>query len=149
MAIVDDVTAQMKEAMRSKDKVRLGALRGIRAAFIEAMKKDGSETVEDAAAVDILRRLEKQRKESIMAYDQGGREDLASLERAELAVLQAFLPSLADEETTRSWVAAAIEQTGASGPSDMGRVMGALMAAHRGEVDGGLAKDLALELLRA
>ena len=68
MPIIDDVTDQMKTAMRAKDKVRLGALRGIRAAFIEAMKADGSETVPDAAAITILRRLEKQRKESCLLY---------------------------------------------------------------------------------
>ena len=149
MAIIDDVTAQMKDAMRSKDKVRLGALRGIRAAFIETMKKDGSDTVTDEAAVAILRRLEKQRKESISAYDAGGREDLATVERAELEVLQIFLPSLADEATTTAWVQAAIDASGAAGPADMGRVMGALMKAHKGEVDGGLAKDIALRLLRS
>lgn len=148
MAIVDDVTAQMKDAMRAKDKVRLGALRSIRAAFIEMMKKDGSDSVADEAAIAILRRLEKQRKESIAAYADGGRDDLAEVERAELVVLEAFLPSLADEETTTAWVSAAIEASGAAGPSDMGRVMGALMKAHKGEVDGGLAKDIALKLLR-
>ena len=149
MAIVDDVTAQMKDAMRAKDKVRLGALRSIRAAFIEMMKKDGADSVADEAAIAILRRLEKQRKESIAAYADGGRDDLAEVERAELLVLEAFLPSLADEETTTAWVNAAIEASGAAGPSDMGRVMGALMKAHKGEVDGGLAKDIALKLLRA
>ena len=149
MPIIDDVTDQMKTAMRAKDKVRLGALRGIRAAFIEAMKADGSETVPDAAAITILRRLEKQRKESISAYEQGGREDLASVEREELTVLQDFLPSLADEATTRTWVQAAIAQSGAAGPQDMGRVMGAIMGAHKGEVDGGLAKNIALELLKS
>ncbi len=148
MAIIDDVTTQMKEAMRAKEKVRLGALRGIRAAFIEAMKADGSDTVPDAAAITILRRLEKQRKESITAYTDGGRTDLAEVEQAELAVLQAFLPSLADEATTTAWVQAAIDKTGAASPGDMGRVMGAIMGAHKGEVDGGLAKDIALKLLR-
>ena len=61
MAIIDDVTQQMKEAMRAKEKVRLGALRGIRAAFIEALKADGSETLPDEKAIAIIRRLEKQR----------------------------------------------------------------------------------------
>ena len=149
MAIVDDVTAQMKDAMRAKDKLRLGGLRGIRAAFIEAMKKDGSDSISDDAAIVILRRIEKQRKESIAAYDEGGRDDLAQVERAELEVVQAFLPSLADEATTTTWVQAAIGESGAAGPADMGRVMGALMKAHKGEVDGGLAKDIALKLLRS
>ena len=66
---------------------------------------------------------------------------------AELAIIDTFLPSLADEDTTRAWVAAAIEESGASGPGDVGRVMGALMRAHKGEVDGNLAKRLAQEAL--
>jgi hypothetical protein len=148
MAIIDDVTQQMKEAMRAKEKVRLGALRSIRAAFIEALKADGSETLPDEKSIAIIRRLEKQRKESIAAYEQGDRPDLAEIERQELAVLEVFLPSLADEATTTSWVQAAIAQSGAAGPGDMGRVMGALMGAHKGEVDGGMAKDIALKLLR-
>ena len=149
MAIIDDVTQQMKEAMRAKEKVRLGALRGIRAAFIEALKADGSETLADEKAIAIIRRLEKQRKESITAYEKGDRPDLAEIERQELAVLEAFLPSLADEATTTAWVQAAIDKSGAAGPGDMGRVMGALMGAHKGEVDGGMAKDIALRLLRS
>ena len=148
MPIIDDVTDQMKTAMRAKDKVRLGALRGIRAAFIEAMKADGSETVPDAAAITILRRLEKQRKESISAYEQGGREDLASVEREELAVLQDFLPSLADEATTRTWVQAAIEQSGAAGPQDMGRVMGEVMSELKGKADGNRVRVVVQELLK-
>jgi uncharacterized protein YqeY len=148
MAIIDDVTTQMKDAMRAKDKVRLGTLRSIRAAFIEALKADGSETLPDEQSITIIRRLEKQRKESITAYDQGNRPDLSQIEREELAVLETFLPSLADEATTTTWVQAAITQSGAAGPGDMGRVMGALMGAHKGEVDGGMAKNIALQLLR-
>jgi uncharacterized protein YqeY len=147
MAIIDDVTQQMKEAMRAKEKVRLGTLRSIRAAFIEALKADGSETLADENSIAIIRRLEKQRKESIAAYDQGNRSDLAEIERQELVVLETFLPSLADEVTTTTWVQAAIAQSGAAGPGDMGRVMGALMGAHKGEVDGGMAKNIALKLL--
>ena len=148
MPIIDDVTSQMKDAMRAKDKIRLTALRGIRAAFIEALKADGSETLADEKCIPILRRLEKQRKESIAAYEAGGREDLAAPERGELAVIEDFLPSLADEATTTTWVQTAIEAAGATGPQDMGKVMGALMREHKGEVDGGLAKNVALKLLR-
>ena len=148
MAIVDDVTQQMKDAMRAKDKVRLGALRGMRSAFIEAMKADGSDTLADDKSIAILRRLEKQRRESIEAFESGGRQELAEVEKAELAVIEAFLPSLADEATTTQWVEAAIAKSGAAGPGDMGRVMGAIMAAHKGEVDGRMAKDIALRLLK-
>ena len=94
-----------------------------------------------------MRRLEKQRKESIEAFAGAGREERAAAERAELAVIQAFLPSLADAETTRAWVSEAIASSGASKPGDIGRVMGALMKEHKGEIDGRLAKEIASELL--
>ena len=148
MPLVDDVSAQLKAAMRAKDKPRVQALRGIRAAFIEASKAAGADdSVSDEQALTILRRLAKQRRESIDAYEAGGREDLAETERSELAVIETFLPQLADEATTRGWVQAAIAQTGASGPGDLGRVMGSLMKAHKGVLDGKLANRIARELL--
>lgn len=147
MSIFDAVNDQMKQAMRSKDAVRLGALRGIRAAFLNELKKDGSEHLDDAACTTLLRRLEKQRKESIEAFEGAGRDELAAKERAELEVVASFLPSLADEATTRAWVEAAIAESGASGPGDVGRVMGAVMKAHKGDVDGNLAKSIAQGLL--
>ena len=147
MAILDDVNGDLKEAMRAKDAPRLAALRSIRAAFLNEMKKDGSETIDDAVATTIMRKLAKQRGESIEAFDKAGRTEQADAERAELAVIEHYLPSLADEATTRGWVEAAIADSGASAPGDVGRVMGLVMKAHKGEVDGGLAKKLAAEIL--
>jgi uncharacterized protein YqeY len=147
MAIFDDVTDQMKDALRAREKVRLGALRGIRAAFLNELKKDGSERLDDEVCTGILRRLEKQRKESIEAFEGAGRTELAETEKAELAVVSSFLPSLADEDTTRGWVEAAIAESGAAAPGDLGKVMGALMKAHKGEVDGNLARKVAQILL--
>lgn len=142
MAIIDDVSTQMKEAMKAREKVRLQALRGIRAALIEAMKADGADTVSDEAAMGLLRKLAKQRKESIEAYEQGGRQELADQEKEELAVIEGFLPKLADEATTEAWVDAAIAQTGAESMKDMGKVMGVLMKAHKAEMDASLASAL-------
>lgn len=147
MAILDDVNTQLKDAMRAKDVPRLAALRAMRAAFLNELKKDGAETLADETAIALLRKLAKQHKESIEAFDNAGREEQAASERAELAVVEAFLPSLADEATTRSWVEAAIAESGASAPGDVGRVMGLVMKAHKGEVDGGVAKRIAGELL--
>lgn len=147
MSIFDQVSEQMKDAMRAKDKERLSGLKGIRAAFIEASKEDGVTEVSDDMAIGILRRLAKQRKESISAYQDGGRDDLVAQETAELGVIESFLPSLADEATTRTWVDEAIAKTGASGPGDMGKVMGALMGAHKGELDGALANKIVRERL--
>ncbi len=148
MAIIDDVSTQIKEAMRAKDKVRLLALRSIRAAFIEALKSDGAETLADEKALPILRKLAKQRVEAIEMYKKGGRNDLVEGETAELAFIDAFLPKLADEETTRGWVREAIAASGAAGPQDMGKVMGHVMKNHKADVDGKVVKNLAMQLLR-
>lgn len=147
MPIYDQITTEMKTAMKARDKARTQALRGIRAAFIAGAKETGADSLDDAACQTILRRLGKQRRESIDAYEQAGREDLAADERAELAVIDAFLPQLADAETTRSWIEAAIATTGAASPRDMGKVMGVLMKDHKGELDGKLANTIVRELL--
>lgn len=147
MAILDDVTADLKAAMRAKDVLRLATLRSMRAAFLNELKKDGAETLDDAVAITLMRKLAKQRLESIEAFDKANRAEQADSERAELAVIEAYLPSLADEATTRGWVEAAIAESGANAVGDVGRVMGLVMKAHKGDVDGGLAKRLAAELL--
>ena len=104
MPIVDDVSAQLKTAMKTKDKGRLPVLRSMRSAFLNEMKRDGSDSVSDEVCQVLLRKLEKQRKESIEAFSQAQREELAETERRELLVIREFLPSLADEAQTRSWV---------------------------------------------
>jgi uncharacterized protein YqeY len=147
MPILDSVGEQLKAAMRAQDKPRLAALRNIRAAFLNEMKQDGSDTLADEACVAVLRKLAKQRVESIEAFESGGRPELAAAERAELALIETFLPSLADEATTRGWVREAIAASGASSPKELGRVMGALMKAHKDQVDGTLARRIAAELL--
>ncbi len=147
MALVEDVSARLKEALKAKDKIRLQALRNIRAAFLTEMKKDGAETLPDEICIGLLRRLAKQRMESIVAFEGAGRSEQADVEKGELAVIEGYLPSLADEATTRAWVQAAIEESGVGDPKQLGKVMGMLMKEHKGEVDAGLAKKLAGELL--
>jgi hypothetical protein len=147
MGLVEQVAEQMKQAQKAKDTARLAALRNIRAAFLLEMKKDGAETLDDATAQGVLRRLAKQREESIEAFAKGGREDRADAERAEKAVIDGFLPRLADEATTRAWVEAAIAETGATSARDLGKVMGAVMKAHKADVDGNLVRRIAAERL--
>ncbi len=149
MSIFEEVNAQMKDAMRAQNKLELQALRSIRAAFLVRMKEDASSTVSDADALPILRRLEKQRHESIEAFEGAGRAEQAAAERAELEVILKFLPRLADEATTRAWVETAILESGAKSAKDLGRVMGALMTAHKADVDGTLARKIAGDLLPA
>ena len=149
MGIYDDVSAALTAAQKAKDAPRVLALRSIRAVFLLEQKKDNAPTLGDEACVAALRRLEKQRHESIEAFEKAGRPERVAEERAELAVIEEFLPRLADEATTRAWVEAAIASSGAAKPGDVGRVMGALMKAHKGEVDGNLARRLAAEMLGA
>jgi uncharacterized protein YqeY len=147
LSIYDTIQAQMKAAMLAKDAARLSALRNIRAAFLTEMKKSNAKELPDETCVDLLRRLEKQRKESIEAFEKGGRAEQAAAEKAELNVIGEFLPQLADEATTKGWVEEAIRATNASQPNDVGKVMGAVMKAHKGEVDGTLARNLAAKIL--
>jgi uncharacterized protein YqeY len=147
MPIFDAVNDQMKDALRAQQKLRLQALRNIRAAFLLRVKEDGSTTLSDEDCIAVLRRLEKQRRESIEAFEAGGRTEQAAAEKAELEVVLGFLPQQADESTTRTWVQAAIAETGASSAKDVGKVMGAVMKAHKGDVDGNVARRIAAELL--
>jgi uncharacterized protein YqeY len=147
MGRVETITAQLKDAMKAKDAARLGALRNIRAAFLVEMKKDGAETLDDATSIAVLRRLAKQRQESIDAFTLAKRPERVAEEQAELRVIEEFLPRLADEATTRTWVREAIAASGATSAKDLGKAMGALMKTHKGDVDGDLARRLAAELL--
>ncbi len=147
MGLVERVAEQMKTAQKARDAAQLSALRNARAALLTEMKKDGSTTLDDAVATAVLRRLAKQREESIAAFASAGRSDRADAERAEKALIESFLPKLADEPTVRGWVSEAIAQTGAASARDLGKVMGAVMKAHKDDVDGTLVRRLAAELL--
>ena len=147
MPIYDDVNQQLKDAMKAQDKVRLAGLRGIRAGLIEEMKKNAATTVSDDAAIALLRRLQKQRNDSIEAYEKGGRSDLVAQERGELAVIESFLPKLADDATTTLWVREAIAAIGATSTGQVGQVVGQVMKAHKGMVDGKRVKEIAERVL--
>jgi uncharacterized protein YqeY len=147
MALFDEITTGLTAALKAKDAPRVAALRSIRAAFLVEQKKDNAATLPDEVCIALLRRLEKQHHESIEAFEKAGRAERVAAERAELAVVESFLPRLADEATTRAFVEEAVAATGAAKPGDLGRVMGALMKAHRGEVDGNLARRIAAERL--
>ena len=147
MSIYEKVSEQLKDAMRARDAARTTALRGIRAAFIVALKEDNATTLSDDRCLECLRRMAKQRVESIEAYAGAGREDLAAVERAELVVIEEYLPTVADADTTRIWVQEAISASGATSVREMGKVMAVLMRDHRADVDGKLANRLAAELL--
>lgn len=139
--ISEQVQEQLKAAMLAKDAARLIGLRGIRAKFIE-LAKDGKGEVTDERCLDALRQLKKQREDSITAYVSANRPDLADAERAELVIIETFLPQLADEATTLVWVREAITAAGATNIKELGKAMGALMKAHKADIDSTLAKAL-------
>jgi uncharacterized protein YqeY len=133
------LSASLKEAMREKDAVRLSTLRLINAALKDrdiALRAEGREST-DEDALAILAKMVKQRLESARAYEEGGRLELAEKERAEIRVVEEFLPRQLSEEEVDQAVSGAIAETGASSIRDMGRVMGALKARYAGRMDFG------------
>ena len=137
MSLKAQITEDMKTAMRAKDSERLGTIRLLQAAM---KQKEVDERIEldDAAVVAIVDKLIKQRKDSIAAFEQAARQDLADKEKAEMAVLMAYLPErLSAEEVTRA-VQAIVAALGASGPGDMGKVMGAVKTQLAGKADMGM-----------
>ncbi|MBP1805417.1 GatB/YqeY domain-containing protein [Rubellimicrobium aerolatum] len=137
------INEQLKEAMRARAADRLGVLRlmssAIRDRDIAARGEGQPSPVPDEAVVAVLARMVKQRGESARAYDDAGRADLAGKERAEVVVIEEFLPRQLSEAETEQAIAAAIAETGAASIKDMGRVMAALKARHAGAMDFGRA----------
>ena len=130
------ITEDMKTAMRAKDSLRLGTIRLLQAA-IKQREVDERITLDDAAVVGVIDKLVKQRKDSITAFEQASRQDLADQEKAEMQILQAYLPERMDEAAIAQAVAAIVAQVGAQGPQDMGKVMGAVKAQLTGKADMG------------
>ena len=134
MSLKDQITEDMKTAMRAKDSERLGTIRLLMAAM-KQKEVDERVTLDDAAIVAIVDKLIKQRKDSVTAFTQAGRMDLADKETAELAVLQAYLPQRMDAAEVSAAVQAIVAELGAKGPGDMGKVMGAVKAQLAGKAD--------------
>ena len=130
------ITEDMKAAMRAKDTERLGAIRMLTAA-IKQKEVDERVELDDAAVVGIVDKLLKQRKDSIDAFQKANRQDLADKEQAEVAVLQAYLPARLSADEIAAEVKAIVAETGAKGPADMGKVMGAAKQRLAGKADMG------------
>lgn len=125
MNLFDQVSEDIKDAMRAKDKVRLEALRGMKKEFLEAKTAKGAnDELSDEAAIQIIQKMAKQRRDSASIYTDQNRPDLAEKEQAELAVLETYLPKQLSQEELDAKVSEIIVQVGASSPADMGKVMG-------------------------
>ncbi|MBB3280879.1 GatB/YqeY domain-containing protein [Mitsuaria sp. TWR114] len=137
MSLKEQITEDMKTAMRAKDSERLGTIRLLLAA-VKQKEVDERVTVDDVMLVGIVDKLIKQRKDSISQFTAAGRQDLADKETAELKVLEVYLPQRLSEDEIKAEVAAIVAELGAKGPADMGKVMGAVKGKLAGKADMGL-----------
>jgi uncharacterized protein YqeY len=143
----DRLMAESKAALKAQNKQRLGALRLITAALQE---RDiaAKASIPDAEIPALLHKMIKQRRESLAIYEKAGRTEQAQQEAAEIAVIEEFLPKQMSEAEARDAIAAAVKETGAASPKDMGKVMGLLKQRHAGQMDFGKASGLVKEMLQ-
>ena len=134
MTLKERISEDMKNAMRAKDTARLGTIRLLQAAM-KQKEVDERVTLDDAAVIAIVDKLIKQRKDSVAAFVQAGRQDLADVEQAEIGVLEVYLPQRLSAAEIETAVKAIVASVGASGPGDMGKVMGAVKAQLAGKAD--------------
>ena len=148
MSLKAKLTEDMKIAMKAGEKDRLGVIRLINAGI---KQKEVDERIEmtDPLVLAVIEKMVKQRKESISHYDAAGRDDLASIERYELGVLETYLPAKMDEASIQSAIDAAKAETGATGPADIGKLMALLKPRLAGQADMGLVSQLVKKALSA
>ncbi len=141
MTLKEQITEDMKSAMRAKEAERLGTIRLLLAA-IKQREVDERITVDDAGIIAIVEKLIKQRKDSIEQFQKAGRTDLVDQESKELGILQAYMPAQLSAAEVQSAIQKVISDLGASGPQDMGKVIGALKAQLAGKADMGMVSGL-------
>jgi uncharacterized protein YqeY len=150
--IRDEIKAALVTAMKARDVGKTSALRLIQAAIknrdIEA-RTAAAPTDDDVMVTEVLQKMGKQRRESIEMFDAGGRSELAEAERAELVVIESFLPAQMDEAAARAAIGSIVAELGASSVKDMGRVMAAVKERHAGEIDMARASGLVKAALTA
>ncbi|MEQ1647457.1 MAG: GatB/YqeY domain-containing protein [Hyphomicrobiaceae bacterium] len=145
----EKLTADLKDAMRGGDKLKVSTIRlitsAIKSADIEA-RPSGKDQIDEGSIVNVMTKMIKQRRDSVEQYVKGNRQDLADKELGEIAIIEGYLPQQMDDTAMKTAIAKAIADTGAASGKDMGKVMGALKAAFAGQMDfgkaGGIVKDL-------
>ena len=144
----DRLSNEIKIAMKAGAKDRLGTLRLISAALKDRDLNAEGGKIADSEIPAVLQKMVKQRKDSMTIYADNGRQDLADKEKAEIAVIEEFLPKSLSEDEAKAAIATVIKETGAAGPKDMGKVMGVLKQKYAGQMDFGRASALVKELLK-
>ena len=150
MSLKDRITEDIKTAMKSKDKVRLETVRSIKKLLLEkevSVRPEGREALTETEEMELLSQLAKQRRDSIEQYRQGGREELAQQEAAELAIIEEYLPRQLSDEEVGAIIDEVIARVGASSPKDMGKVMGPAMQELKGKADGKKVQQLVKDKL--
>ncbi|UCG26501.1 MAG: GatB/YqeY domain-containing protein [Chloroflexota bacterium] len=148
MSLKEELEADVKTAMREGDVTRRDTLRMLLAA-IKQVEKDDQVELDDEAVQKVVAKQAKQRKESIADAERAGRTDLVAQEEAELAIIEAYLPQMLSQDEIRAVATQVIDEQGASGMQDMGRVMGQLMPRLQGQADGKLTSQIVRELLQS
>ena len=147
MSLLDTIQSDMYAAMKSGDKHKTGTLR-VALSKLKDKKIEKREDLSDVEALKIIQNLVKQRKEAADIYKENGRNDLMENEKAELEILNAYLPQMMSEDDLRVLVKKVVEETGASGLSDIGKVMPEVMKQSAGKADGKMAQSIVRELLQ-
>ncbi|OGG59184.1 hypothetical protein A3C89_02105 [Candidatus Kaiserbacteria bacterium RIFCSPHIGHO2_02_FULL_50_50] len=150
MMLHEEIKGTLKEAMKARDEVRLRTVRSMLTAFMNELVATGKkpqEMLDDAGVLAVIKRLAKQRKDSIEQFEAAGRNELAQVEKDELAVLETYLPTLMSRDAIRPIAAAKIAELGAVDKSKMGLLVGALMKDLGGKADGADVKAVIEELL--
>ena len=147
MGLREDISAALKDAMKSGDKKRLGTIRLMQAAIKDKdinSRTEGHESAftPDSGLVELFAKMVKQRQDSVAAYEQGGRPELAQAERDEITVIQSFMPKQMSDDEAKAAVAGVIAAVGATSVKDMGKVMAELKSRHGASLDMGLASSL-------
>lgn len=152
MTLKDQISEDIKTAMKAKDKIRLETVRSVKKVILEKeseIRAKGQDQLSEAEELAVLTQLAKQRRDSIEQYTNAGREELAEKEAQELSILEEYLPAQLSDDEVAAVVDEIIAQVGASGPRDMGKVMGPAMQRLKGQVDGGKVQSLVKEKLSA
>ena len=148
MALFDQISEDIKSAMKARDKVRLETLRNIKKVFLEAKTAPGAnDTLTDADALKIISKLAKQGKETATTYTQAGRQDLADAELAQVEVLESYLPKQLSQEEIEAEVKNIIAEVGATSMKEMGKVMGTASKQLAGKADGRVISEIVKKLL--
>ncbi len=147
MSLSDQISEQMKTAMKAKDATALRGLRAIKSALMLLATQEGGKAITEEDEMATLVKMAKQRKDSLAIYQEQNRPDLAVIEEEELAIIDSFLPAQLNENEVEAEIKAIIAETGANGMKDMGKVMGMANGKMKGRADGKMIADMVKALL--